>query len=80
MTKRNEQEWRRAKVRNWANSAVNKIPMIKPAPKRLPPMRLSPVRLPPVRRPAIRTTGLLDSNPVVKKQTHPTGLLNLKKA
>ena len=78
MTKTNEQEWRKAKVKSWANSAIKKIPMLKPAPKRLPPMRLAPVRLPPVRRPV--TGGLLSSvsRPTAQKPIRGRGLLNLK--
>ena len=70
-----EEEWRRAKVGNWANSAMKKIPMLRPAPKRLPPMRLAPLR-----RPIIRTGGLLSSVPrsTAQKQIHGRGLLNLK--
>ena len=68
-----EEEWRRAKVKNWANSAMKKIPMIRPAPKRLPPMRLSPVRRP-------VTGGLLSSVPrsTAQKPIRGRGLLNLK--
>ena len=65
-----EEEWRKARVKSWADSAMRKLPKIRPAPKRLPPRR----------RPVVRTGGLLDSRPAVKKQTHPRGLLNLKRA
>ena len=70
-----EEEWRKARVKSWADSAMKRLPKIRPAPKRLPPMRLAPLR-----RPIIRTGGLLSSVPrsTAQKQIHGRGLLNLK--
>ena len=65
-----EEEWRKAKVKGWANNAFDKLASqrrTKRLPQRLPPRRI------------YKPTGILDYT-AKTPALHPRGLLNLRKA